>query len=408
MPFVEQRANSGYSIVGGRTYPQGEAPIAQIQVITPGYFATVRTPVRQGRDFTDDDQYGRPQVAIVNERLVREAFGDTDPMGRVITTGMTMESMNGMRIVGVVADARQLSPATPPQPEIYLPYLQHPGPGSRLALVTDTSLDPDSLVASIREAARKLNPDVPVRFSTMDDSFRLALSYPRFRTVLVAAFAFLAVALALVGIYSVLSYLVAEQTQEIGVRLALGALRRDIFGAVIGGSMRLVFSGLVIGVVGALLGFERREAGVLMAVEDARRLVETFGDFPVEVRLRPHPDAVLRAIAQTETAAGLHQQFAERDALHERFEAVRDDAPPKQARRARGPASGKRERLPVAGKRERRDHALERAGGGQALQRRDQARPQVGSADGNLHGSDDARANAAFLKRPYTEYGTFG
>ena len=253
MPFVEQRANSGYSIVGGRTYPQGEAPIAQIQVITPGYFATVRTPVRQGRDFTDDDQYGRPQVAIVNERLVREAFGDTDPMGRVITTGMTMESMNGMRIVGVVADARQLSPATPPQPEIYLPYLQHPGPGSRLALVTDTSLDPDSLVASIREAARKLNPDVPVRFSTMDDSFRLALSYPRFRTVLVAAFAFLAVALALVGIYSVLSYLVAEQTQEIGVRLALGALRRDIFGAVIGGSMRLVFSGLVIGVVGALL-----------------------------------------------------------------------------------------------------------------------------------------------------------
>jgi ABC-type antimicrobial peptide transport system permease subunit len=192
-------------------------------------------------------------VAIVNEQLVREALGSEDPIGRVISTGMTLESMNGMRIVGVVADARQMSPATPPQPEIYLPYLQHPGPGSRLALVTDTSLDPDSLVSSIRETARRLNPEVPVRFSTMDDTFKLALSYPRFRTLLVVAFAFLAVTLALVGIYSVLSYLVAEQTQEIGVRLALGALRRDIFRSVIGGSIRLVVGGVIIGLVIALI-----------------------------------------------------------------------------------------------------------------------------------------------------------
>jgi predicted permease len=256
MPFVELRANSAYSIVGGRTYPQNEGPKAQIQVITPGYFDTVRTPIRQGRDFTDEDEYGRPQVAIVNERLVREALGDDDPIGRVISTGMTLESMNGMRIVGVVADARQISPASPPQPEIYLPYLQHPGPSSRLALVTDATLDPDSLVASIREAARRLNSEVPVRFSTMSDSFQVALSYPRFRTVLVAAFAFLAVLLALLGVYSVLSYLVAEQTPEIGVRLALGALRRDIFSAVIGGSMRLVFWGLIIGVSGALVAVQ--------------------------------------------------------------------------------------------------------------------------------------------------------
>lgn len=220
----------------------------------------MQTPLRQGRDFTDEDSGGRPQVAIVNERLVREALGDDDPIGRVISTGMTRESTNGMQIIGVVADARQMSPETPPQPEIYLPYQQHPAPGSRLALVTDTSLDPDALVASIREAARRLNPEVPVRFSTLDDTFKTALSYPRFRTVLVAAFAFLAVTLALVGIYSVLSYLVAERTQEIGVRLALGALRRNIFSDVIGGSMRLVFWGLVIGVSGALVAVEGMQA----------------------------------------------------------------------------------------------------------------------------------------------------
>jgi ABC-type antimicrobial peptide transport system permease subunit len=93
---------------------------------------------------------------------------------------------------------------------------------------------------------------VPIRFSTMDDVFRQAMAYPRFRTTLVAAFGILAGLLALVGIYSVLSYLVAEQTPEIGVRLAMGALRRDIFSRVIGGSMRLVLGGLVVGLVVAI------------------------------------------------------------------------------------------------------------------------------------------------------------
>ena len=189
----------------------------------------------------------------MNERLAREAFGADDPLGRIIRTGMTPESMKGMQIVGVVADARQRSPETPARPEIFMPYLQHPGPGSRLTLLTQTSLDPGVLTGSIREASRTLNSGVPTRFSTMEDVFNKALAYPRFRTVLVASFALLAVMLALVGIYSVLSYLVAEQTPEIGVRLALGALRRDIFNRVIGGSMRLVFGGVIVGLVFALI-----------------------------------------------------------------------------------------------------------------------------------------------------------
>lgn len=253
MPFVTLRSRSGYSVVGGPVYPLEQQPRAEIQVITPGYFETMSTPLRRGRDFGDEDEYGRPQVAIINERLAREAFGTTNPIGRVITTGMTQESMNGMQIVGVVADARQLSPDTPANAEIYLPYLQHPGPGGRLTLLTLTSLDPDSLTGSVREVARRLNPQVPVRFSTMDDAFKRALAYPRFRTVLVGAFAWLAMMLALVGIYSVLSYLVAEQTPEIGVRLAMGAMRRDIFSRVIGGSMRLVLGGVLAGLALSLI-----------------------------------------------------------------------------------------------------------------------------------------------------------
>jgi predicted permease len=253
MPFFAQRASSGYTIDGGPTFRPNERPVAELQVVTPGYFDTMNTPILLGRDFDDADLSGRPQVAIVNARLAREAFGTADPLGRIIRTGMTPESNNGMQIIGVVADARQRSPDTSPRPEIFMPYLQHPGPGARLTLLTQTSLEPASLTGSIRETMLKLSPGVPIRFSTMDEVFSEALSYPRFRTLLVASFALLAVILALVGIYSVLSYLVAEQTPEIGVRLALGALQRDIFGQVIGGSMRLVLGGVVVGLVAALI-----------------------------------------------------------------------------------------------------------------------------------------------------------
>jgi putative ABC transport system permease protein len=252
MPFIGVWSNSGYSIDGGVTYPPNESPSAQIQVVTPGFFDTISMRMRSGRDFSDGDEFGRPQVAIVNERLARDAFGAANPLGRIVRTGMTFESSRGMQIVGVVADTREMSPDAPALPEIYLPYLQHPGPGSRLELLTHTSIAPEALAASIREAARALNPEVPVRFSSMDDAFSKALAYPRFRAVLVAGFAVLAVTLALVGIYGVLSYLVAERTPEIGVRMALGAFRRDIFSHVMSGSMRLVAAGLLAGLLGTL------------------------------------------------------------------------------------------------------------------------------------------------------------
>ena len=261
MPFDTLRANSGYTVDGSpTTYGEGEPPIAELQIVTPGYFDTVNTPIRAGRDFDDGDISGRPQVAIINARLAREAFGDSNPLGRIIRTGMTPESKQGMQIIGVVADARQRSPEIPSRPEIFMPYLQQPGPGSRLTLLTQTSLDPVLLAGSIRETAHRLNSGVPIRFSTMDEVLTKALSYPRFRTVLLVSFALLAAILALVGIYSVLSYLVAEQTAEIGVRLALGALRRDIFSRVITESMRVVVIGLTVGLAISLIAVHAVQA----------------------------------------------------------------------------------------------------------------------------------------------------
>jgi putative ABC transport system permease protein len=252
MPFIGVWSDSGYTIDGNPTPPQGERPLAHIQVITPGFFETVGMRITRGRDFSDGDDLGRPQVAIVNERIARDAFGAANPLGRTIRNGMTLESTMGMLIVGVVADTREISPDASTLPEIYFPYLQHPGPGSRLELLAHTTVPPETLARPIREAVRALNPEVPVRFSSMDDVFSKALAYPRFRAVLVAGFAVLAVALALVGIYGVLSYLVSARTAEIGVRMALGALRRDIFSHVMSGSMRLVAAGLLAGLAGTL------------------------------------------------------------------------------------------------------------------------------------------------------------
>ena len=252
MPFIGSSSDSGYTIDGNATPPPGERPLAQNQVITPGFFETIGVRITRGRDFSVDDVSGRPQVAIVNERLARDAFATGDAIGRTIRTGMTPESSKGMQIVGVVADTRDASPDIPAGPEIYLPYLQHPGPGSRLELLAHTSIPPETLAASIRDAARELNAEVPVRFSTMDDAFSQALAYPRFRAMLVAGFAVLAVSLSLVGLYGVLSFLVTERTPEMGVRMALGALRRDIFREVMRGSMRLVAAGLAAGLLGTL------------------------------------------------------------------------------------------------------------------------------------------------------------
>lgn len=252
IPFAPGRATAMYFIEGGRVYPANEAPSAQMQIISPGYFETVGTPMQRGRDFTNRDEWGRPQVAIINEKLAREAFGDENPLGRRIRSGMSLQSGDGMEIVGVVKDARQIAPGEPVRAELFMPYLQHPRPGANLRLIVQTQLQPLALSQAIRQTVRSMNPDVPVRFSTMEEMVRQSISYPRFRAVLIGSFALLAACLAIFGIYGVISYLVGQRTNEIGLRFALGARPRDVFGLVIGGSMRLVLWGLILGLIATL------------------------------------------------------------------------------------------------------------------------------------------------------------
>jgi putative ABC transport system permease protein len=250
-PLSGASTDAGYHIEGRPEGPPGEYDSAEMQVITPGYFRVLGIPLRLGRDFDERDTLERPPVAIINEALAREAFPGQSPLGQRISTGFRETTMQWMEIVGVAADTRRLDPSRPPQPELFVAAAQHPQiPG--LSLLVRTSQDQDSLAATLRRLVHETDPTVPVRFETMDQVFAQSLAYPRFRTQLVGAFAGMAVLVALVGLFGLLTYLVGQRTKELAVRLTVGARPTDIVRLIVGQGTRLTVVGLAVGLAGAL------------------------------------------------------------------------------------------------------------------------------------------------------------
>jgi predicted permease len=251
-PFQGNTSNGSYSIQGRPDARPGEQPQAEFQVVTPAYFATLGIPIQLGRDFNEADALGRPRVVIINESFARAAFPDRNPIGQRIKCGFLLTTMDWMEIVGVAGDTRRLNPGKSASPELFMAALQHPPASGSLSLVVRTVMEPARLAPAIRQLIQERNPEIPVRFETMDQAFAESLSYQRFRAVLVGAFALLAALLSVVGIYSVLSYLAGQRTREFGVRLALGASTSGIIATVVGDGMRLVVIGLAVGFGGAL------------------------------------------------------------------------------------------------------------------------------------------------------------
>jgi len=249
-----------------------EDSIALDTIVAPGTFAALGIPVRSGRDFDDGDAADRPLVAIVNETLVRKSLAGANPIGRTIFC--TFDRKDAMTIVGVVGDVRQRNPAIAPVPECYMPYTQHSYNNRTLHVVARTTGDPMALAGTVRRLAAEISPDVPVSFTTMDATMAKSVEDPRFRALLFAALAGVAVCLAMAGVYGVTAYAVQQRSKEIGLRMALGSSS--------GAVLRLILrQGLVLAAVGVALGL----AGAIAATRLLSTILFEVRPFDVEVYL---------------------------------------------------------------------------------------------------------------------------
>jgi predicted permease len=246
-------ASSGGYRVEGDTQPfTVRSPQAVFTVVTPGYFRTLGVSVLRGRDVSDTDTFSATPVAVINEALARAAFPGQDPIGRRIQCGLDRPDF--MTIVGVVSDVRTDGPSSPANPEIYMPFEQHPSFGTAMSIVArSASAEPRALADPIRRMIAARNPDVPVRVATMAETIGRASAQARFQTFLFMTFAVIALALALAGVYAVMTYSVAQRVPEMGVRVALGATPGNIRSLMLGQGARLAGAGLVAGLALALL-----------------------------------------------------------------------------------------------------------------------------------------------------------
>ncbi len=240
-----------------------QAPAVALSIVAPGTFAALGIPVKSGRDFSDSDTADRPLVAVVNEALVRKSFSGRNPLGRTIFC--SFDTLRGMTIVGVAGDVRQLGPEREPMPECYMTYNQHSFNGLTLSIVARTAGDPTVFSETVRRLARERSADVPMKFTTMEAMLSDHMAAPRFRSVLFAVFAGLAVCLAMAGVYGVMAYAVARRTGEIGLRIALGATTGSVLRLVLGEGLILTGLGLAVGLATAVAA-SRLLAGMLFQV----------------------------------------------------------------------------------------------------------------------------------------------
>jgi predicted permease len=222
---------------------------AVFSVIGSGTFDTLGIPLKRGRDFNDGDTHEAFFTAIVNEALVKESFGGRDPMGQLIFCGL--DSVNPMKIVGVVGNVREFGPSQEPWPEIYMPYPQHPSRSTGMSLLVRTPADPLGIAEAVRRKVRERSSEVPVKITPLSASFDQSVAAPRFRTLLLGVFAGLAVCLAMAGVYGVMAYIVNQRSNEIGLRMALGAQSSDVLKLVFRQALILTVIGLALGLAGA-------------------------------------------------------------------------------------------------------------------------------------------------------------
>ncbi|MBV8841796.1 MAG: ABC transporter permease [Bryobacterales bacterium] len=252
IPPGEVASDGAYVVDGDISKLSISSPMAAYSVVSPGVFTVLGIPLLRGRDFTDADMPDAPLTAIVNETLAKAAFPHGDAIGHSIVCGM--DTLKPMTIIGVVADIHQKGPGQEVMAEIYMPYIQHPRPSTSLRILARTSTKPESLTSALRQKASEAMPEMPVKFTTMQARLSENVAVPRFRTLLLSLFAAVALTLTLVGIYGVVAFVMSRRTQEIGLRMALGATSPGIVTLVLSQGIRVALVGLTAGLLAAPLG----------------------------------------------------------------------------------------------------------------------------------------------------------
>jgi putative ABC transport system permease protein len=264
LPFSGNFDGRGLA-VETRPRPAGEEISVDLYIATPGYLQTMGIPMLEGRALTEQDVEGSPLVALVNQTMARELWPNDQAIGkRIKFPGSEKRPQPWRTVVGVVSDVAQYGLDRKPPMQIYLPQAQYPT--SFMTLVVRTNSEPARMTASIREQIRAVDGDQAVsKIATMEELLGDSISLRRFSMLLLIGFAGIALTLAAVGIYGVISYTVTQRSHEIGIRMALGAARKDIFKLVVGQGMKLTFSGVAIGLA-ASFGLTRAVKVLLFGV----------------------------------------------------------------------------------------------------------------------------------------------
>jgi putative ABC transport system permease protein len=223
---------------------------ADYRVASAGYFAAIGTPLMRGRVFDESDGPDAPHAAVISQSLARKYWPKEDPIGKRIQFGNMDGDLRLLHIVGIVGDVRGYGLDAAPKPTVYANALQRP-PRSDISIVVRAQADPATLTPALRQTVQALNSELPVNFRTLQQIFSSSLDRRRFSLVIFAAFAAVALALAVMGIYGVMAYAVAERMRELAIRISLGAQNRDVLRLVMGGGLRLALAGVGLGLAGA-------------------------------------------------------------------------------------------------------------------------------------------------------------
>jgi len=247
LPMDRQgQASFNFTIVGNPPLPPGKTNTANYATVSPDYFRVMRIPLLRGRFFSEHDSPSNPNVAIISQTLARVYFANEEPIGRQMRFGFPPNSDVMREIVGVVGDVRDVALSQEPGPAMYVPFSQAPLYGGEV--VVRSSLNASSVAAGIRQAVYSIDKDLPVTdIESFPDAIGQSVSRERFRTLLLGSFSGIALALAAIGIFGVISYSASQRRHEIGIRVAMGAQRRDVLLLILGEGVKLALVGVAAG-----------------------------------------------------------------------------------------------------------------------------------------------------------------